>query len=46
MGFLCGPPLIGLAAQLTSLTTALFITVVAALIIAVFADKVKPADSY
>lgn len=46
MGFLCGPPLIGLVAQLSSLTTALFITVAAALVIAVFASKVRPADRY
>jgi MFS family permease len=46
MGFLCGPPLIGLVAQMTNLTTALFMTVAAAFIIALFADKVGPADTY
>lgn len=45
-GFLCGPPLIGFAAQVTDLTTALFLTVLAALIIAVFARSVKAADTY
>lgn len=45
-GFLCGPPLIGFAAQATSLTAALFLTVFAALIIAVFARSVKAADTY
>lgn len=45
-GFLAGPPLIGLAAEATNLTAALFLTVVAALIIALFARAVKPADTY
>ena len=45
-GFLSGPPLIGFVAQVTSLTTALFLTVAAALIIAVFARAVKAADTY
>ena len=45
-GFLCGPPLIGFAAQLTNLNAALFLTVIAALIIAAFARSVKSADSY
>jgi MFS family permease len=45
-GFLCGPPLIGFAAQVTNLNAALFLTVIAALIIAVFARMVKSADSY
>lgn len=45
-GFLSGPPIIGFVAQVTSLTAALFLTVIAALIIAVFARSVKPADSY
>ena len=45
-GFLSGPPLIGFAAQATNLTAALFLTVIAALIIAVFAGSVKAADTY
>lgn len=45
-GFLSGPPLIGFVAQVTSLTAALFLTVIAALIIAVFARAVKAADTY
>jgi MFS family permease len=45
-GFLCGPPLIGFAAQLSDLPTALFLTVIAALIIAVFARSVRAADTY
>lgn len=45
-GFLCGPPLIGFAAQVTNLNAALFLTVIAALIIAIFARSVRPADSY
>ncbi|MCA3554618.1 MFS transporter [Aestuariivirga sp.] len=45
-GFLSGPPLIGFAAQVTGLNIALFLTVIAALIIAVFASAVKAADTY
>ncbi len=45
-GFLAGPPLIGFAAQVTNLNAALFLTVIAALIIAIFARSVRPADSY
>ena len=45
-GFLTGPPLIGFAAQATNLNAALFLTVIAALIIAAFARAVKPADTY
>ena len=45
-GFLLGPPLIGFVAQVSDLTTALFLTVVAALIIAVFARSVQAADTY
>jgi MFS family permease len=45
-GFLCGPPLIGFAAQLTGLPTALFLTVAAALIIAAGARSVKAADTF
>ncbi len=46
MGFLCGPPLIGLIAQISTLSTALFLTVAAALIIALFARRVQAADGY
>ena len=45
-GFLSGPPLIGFVAQVTNLTAALFLTVIAALIIAIFARAVKAADTY
>lgn len=45
-GFLCGPPLIGFAAQMTGLNAALFLTVAAALIIAIFARSAKAADTY
>lgn len=45
-GFLSGPPLIGFVAQVSSLTAALFLTVAAALIIAIFARMVKAADTY
>ena len=45
-GFLCGPPLIGFVAQASSLTAALFLTVIAALVIAAFARQVRAADSY
>jgi MFS family permease len=45
-GFLCGPPLIGFAAQATNLNAALFLTVGAALIIAIFARMVRAADTY
>ncbi|MGL4591537.1 MAG: MFS transporter [Aestuariivirga sp.] len=45
-GFLAGPPLIGFAAQLTSLPVALGLTVIAALIIAAFARMVDAADSF
>ncbi len=45
-GFLAGPPLIGFAAQVTSLPTALFLTVIAALIIAFYARTVQAADTY
>jgi MFS family permease len=46
LGFLSGPPLIGFAAQLTSLPAALFLTVAAALIIARFARTVDAADTF
>ncbi len=45
-GFLSGPPLIGFVAQVTNLNAALFLTVAAALIIAMFARAVKAADTY
>lgn len=45
-GFLAGPPLIGFAAQLTDLNTALFLTVAAGLIIALSARIVRAADTY
>lgn len=45
-GFLTGPPLIGFAAQLTNLQVALGLTVLASLIIAIFAKGVAAADSY
>jgi len=45
-GFLLGPPLIGFAAQISDVNTALFITVIAALIIAIFARSVRAADTY
>jgi MFS family permease len=45
-GFLAGPPLIGLAAEVTNLQWGLGLTVVAALIIAVFARMVQSADTY
>lgn len=45
-GFLAGPPLIGIVADYTSLQTAMFITVAAALIIAASARMVKAADTY
>lgn len=45
-GFLAGPPLIGFAAQVTNLNIALGLTVVAAVIIALYARKVKAADTY
>ncbi len=45
-GFLAGPPLIGIAAQFSTLQWGLGLTVVAALIIAGFARMVKSADTY
>jgi hypothetical protein len=38
--------LIGFVAQVTNLTAAFFLTVIAALIIAIFARAVKAADTY
>ena len=45
-GFLAGPPLIGFAAQISTLQIAMGLTVLAALLIAVFARGVAPADTY
>jgi MFS family permease len=45
-GFLAGPPLIGFAAQVSTLPIALGLTVVASLIIAIFARGVAAADTY
>jgi MFS family permease len=45
-GFLAGPPLIGIVAEVVTLQHALMITVFAALIIAIFAKGVAPADTY
>lgn len=45
-GYLAGPPLIGFAAELTSLPLALGLTVVAALIIAFYARVADAADAY
>ena len=45
-GFLAGPPLIGFVAQISTLQIGMGLTVVAALVIAVFARGVAPADNY
>ena len=45
-GFLAGPPLIGILADYSSLQASLFVTVAAALIIAVYARMVHAADTY
>ena len=45
-GFLAGPPMIGFVAQVSTLQIAMGLTVVAALLIAVFARGVAPADTY
>ena len=45
-GFLAGPPLIGLAAEASSLPVALGLTVIAALVIAAAARGVRSADTY
>ncbi len=45
-GFLAGPPLIGFAAELTSLGQAFWLIVIAALVIAAFGGSVKSADTY
>jgi MFS family permease len=43
-GFLAAPPLIGMLAQVTNLQVGLSITILAALVIAVFARQAKAAD--
>jgi hypothetical protein len=45
-GFLAGPPLIGFAAQVTSLGHAFWLIVLAALVIAGFGSRVHAADTY
>ncbi|MBG1230874.1 MFS transporter [Aestuariivirga litoralis] len=45
-GFLAGPPLIGFVAQVTSLSASLWLTVLGAIIIAVFARRVAPKADY
>jgi MFS family permease len=45
-GFLAGPPLIGIVAEVTTLQISLVLTVIAALIIAAFARMVQSADTY
>ena len=45
-GFLAGPPLIGFVAQISTLQIAMGLTVLAALLIALFARRVAPADNY
>jgi MFS family permease len=45
-GFLAGPPLIGFVAQISTLQIGMGLTVVAALVIAMFARGVAPADNY
>ena len=45
-GFLAGPPLIGFAAQFTSLGKAFWLVVIACLIIAIFSSRVRAADTY
>ena len=45
-GFLAGPPVIGFVAQFTNLQIGLGLTVVGALVIAIFARAVAPSDRY
>jgi MFS family permease len=45
-GFLAGPPIIGFAAELTSLGQAFWLIVLASVIIAVFGSRVRAADTY
>ncbi len=44
LGFLVGPPMIGFAAQATSLGTALWLLVIACGLVATFASLVRIAD--
>jgi MFS family permease len=45
-GFLAGPPMIGILAEFSGLQAALFVTVIASLIIAVYARMVQSADTF
>ena len=45
-GFLAGPPLIGFAAELTSLGHAFWLIVLSALVIAAFGSRARSADTY
>lgn len=45
-GFLAGPPLIGFAAELTSLGEAFWLIVIASLVIAIFGKTARAADTY
>jgi MFS family permease len=45
-GFLAGPPIIGFTAEITGLQLALGLTVIAAIVIAVFARTVDAADTF
>jgi len=45
-GFLAGPPLIGFVAQISTLSISLWLTVLGAVIIAIFARSSAPADTY
>jgi hypothetical protein len=45
-GFLAGPPLIGFAAEVTSLGHAFWLIVLSALVIAAFGNRARAADTY
>ncbi len=45
-GFLAGPPLIGFAAEVTSLGHAFWLIVLSALVIAAFGNRARSADTY
>ena len=45
-GFLAGPPIIGFVAQITNLGLALGLTVVASIVIAIFARSAAPSENY
>ena len=45
-GFLAGPPLIGFAAEVTSLGHAFWLVVLSALVIAAFGNRARSADTY